>query len=98
MGDDIGLVISLIHLWFEDLYFLLRDAGALQPAYQFFCFSGEHGATDDLNPAIAFFCRPVVLQKYHACAFTRIGDEQEFEVVKVAKLRKPAMCLVCSCW
>jgi peptidoglycan/xylan/chitin deacetylase (PgdA/CDA1 family) len=55
---------------------LLRKGCPTQPTNQFFGFSGEHGAADDLNPAASFIGVNSVFEKHSnepkfLCIFTR---------------------------
>jgi hypothetical protein len=51
MRNNVLIMISFIQSRFENLYPLTGDFGAVEPADQFFGFSGKHGAADNFDPA-----------------------------------------------
>lgn len=60
VGDNFVGRVALINDRFEDLNPTARDHGTAKAADEFFTFPGEHGATDDFNPA------GVIYEKVHA--------------------------------
>jgi hypothetical protein len=51
MGTDLAGMIPVIDSWLEDLDFLPGNIGPNQPPDQFFSFTTEHAAADQLDPA-----------------------------------------------